>query len=56
MTLLTHPFLPIGTEVHAIDDFEPSCRVAARIDGANRVFLTHHNVDGSKAVPCAKAS
>ena len=49
-------FLPIGTEVHAIDGFEPSCRVAARIDGANRVYLALHNVGGySKAVPCAKA-
>jgi hypothetical protein len=49
-------FLPIGTEVHAIDGFEPSCRVAARIDGANRVYLAHHNVGGySKALPCAKA-
>ena len=50
-------FLPIGTEVHAIDGFEPSCRVAARIDGAIRVYLAHHNVGGySKAVPCAKGS
>lgn len=49
-------FLPIGTEVHAIDGFESSCRVAARIDGANRVYLAHHNVGGySKAVPCGKA-
>ena len=49
-------FLPIGTEVHAIDGFEPSCRVAARIDGANRVYLALHNARGySKAVPCAKA-
>ena len=49
-------FLPIGTEVHAIDGFEPSCRVAARIDGANRVYLAHQDVGGySKAVPCGKA-
>jgi hypothetical protein len=49
-------FLRIGTEVHAIDGFEPSCRVAARIDGANRVYLAHHNVGGySKALPCVKA-
>jgi hypothetical protein len=49
-------FLPIGTEVRAIDGFVPSCLVAARIDGANRVYLAHHNVGGySKAVPCGKA-
>lgn len=49
-------FLPIGTAVHAIDGYEPSCRVAARIDGANRVYLAHRNVGGySKAVPCVKA-
>lgn len=28
----------------------------SRIDGANRVYLAHHNVGGySKAVPCGKA-
>jgi len=49
-------FLTIGTEIHAIHGFQPSCRIAARIDGANRVYLAHHNVGGySKAVPCAKA-
>lgn len=49
-------FLAIGTEVRAIQGFERSCRVAARIDGANRVYLAHHEVGGySKAVPCAKA-
>ena len=49
-------FLAIGTEVRAIQGFEPSCRVAARIDGANRVYLAHRDVGGfSKAVPCAKA-
>lgn len=49
-------FLAIGTELRAVHGFEPSCRVAARIDGANRVYLAHHDVDGhSKAVPCAKA-
>lgn len=49
-------FLAIGTEVHAIHGFEPSCRVAARIEGTNRVYLAHHDVGGySKAVPCAKA-
>jgi len=45
-----------GTDVHAIDGFEPSCRVAARIDGANRVYLAHDDVGGySKARPCGKA-
>jgi hypothetical protein len=49
-------FLTIGTEIHAVHGFEPSCRVAARIEGANRVYLAHHDVGGySKAVPCAKA-
>ena len=49
-------FLDVGTEVRAIRGYEPSCRVAARIDGINRVYLAHVDVDGvSKAVPCAKA-
>ena len=49
-------FLAIGTELRAIQGFEPSCRVAAAIDGANRVYLAHHDEGGySKAVPCAKA-
>ncbi len=49
-------FIEIGTEVHAIRGYEPSCRVAARIGGVNRVYLAHADVDGvSKAVPCAKA-
>jgi len=49
-------FMEIGTEVHAIRGYEPSCRVAARIGGVNRVYLAHTDVDGvSKAVPCAKA-
>lgn len=49
-------FLARGTEVRAIHGFEPACRVAARIDGTNRVYLAHHDVGGySKAVPCAKA-
>lgn len=49
-------FLAIGTEVHSILGFEPSCRVAARFRGTNRVYLAHHDVGGySKAVPCAKA-
>ena len=47
-------FLPIGTEVRAVQGFDPSCGVAARIDGVNRVYLAHHDVGGySKAVPCA---
>jgi hypothetical protein len=49
-------YLTVGTEVHAIHGFGPSCRIAARIDGANRVYLAHHDVGGySKAVPCAKS-
>ena len=30
-------FLAVGTELRAIRGYEPSCRVAARIDGINRV-------------------
>lgn len=49
-------FLTIGTEVHSILGFEPACRVAARVESSNRVYLAHHDVGGySKAVPCAKA-
>lgn len=42
--------LAIGTEVRAVHGFEPSCRIAAHIDGANRVYLARY----STAVPCAK--
>ena len=49
-------FLAVGTEVHAIRGYEPSCRVAARIDGINRVYLAHVDAAGvSTAVPCPKA-
>lgn len=49
-------FLTIGTEVRAVRGFDPSCRVAARINGANRLYLAHHDVGGySRVVPCAKA-
>jgi hypothetical protein len=49
-------FLDVGTAVRAIRGYEPTCRVAAQIDGINRVYLAHADVDGvSKAVPCAKA-
>jgi hypothetical protein len=49
-------FLPIGTEVHSILGFDPSCRVAARFEGINRGYLAYHDVDGSSLpVPCAKA-
>ncbi len=49
-------FIAIGTDIHAIRGFQPSCRVAARVDGVNRVYLAHADIDGvSKAVPCAKA-
>lgn len=48
-------FLEIGTELHAIRGYQPSCRVAATISGVNRVYLAHADVQGvSKAVPCAK--
>jgi len=49
-------YLSVGTDVRAIRGYAPSCRVAARIDGANRVYLAHADVDGvSRPVPCAKA-
>lgn len=49
-------FIEIGAEVHAIRGYEPSCRVAASVEGVNRVYLAHADVDGvSKLVPCAKA-
>ena len=47
-------FLTIGTEVHAIRGYKPTCRVAARINGTNRVYLAHADVGGfSRALPCA---
>ncbi len=50
-------FIPIGTDVHAIRGYQPSCRVAARVGGVNRVYLAHADVNGvSKPVPCAKAT
>lgn len=49
-------FLPVGTKLHAIHGFAPSCRVAARVQGRVRVYLAHHTLGGqSAAVPCAKA-
>jgi hypothetical protein len=49
-------FLTIGTEMRSIHGFEPSCRVAASIEGVNRVYVAHQNVGGySKAVTRAKA-
>lgn len=49
-------YLPVGTEVHAIKGFAASCRVAAPVQGAYRVYLAHHDVGGvSEVVPCAKA-
>lgn len=49
-------FITAGTDVHAIRGFQPSCRVAAKVDGLNRVYLAHKDVGGvSKPVPCAKA-
>ncbi len=46
-------FLPIGTDLYAIRGYQPTCRVAARVGGVNRVYLAHADVDGvSKPVPC----
>ncbi|MGO4597243.1 hypothetical protein [Terrabacter sp. 2RAF25] len=50
-------FIPIGTPVRAIRGFDPACRVTARVDGVNRVYLAHEDVKGvTRAVPCAKAA
>jgi len=47
-------FLTKGTEVYAVRGFDPSCRVAAKVEGAYRVYLAHHDVNGvSQPVPCA---
>lgn len=49
-------FLKVGTPVHAIQGYAKSCRLAAQISGANRVYLAHADLGGvSRAVPCAKA-
>ncbi|WP_270889971.1 hypothetical protein [Pedococcus sp. 5OH_020] len=49
-------FLAAGTPVRAIAGFEPTCRLAARIDGQYRVYLAHHDAAGvSRAVSCARA-
>lgn len=49
-------FIKVGTEVHAVQGYETSCRVAAQIAGVNRVYLAHTTLDGvSRAVPCANA-
>jgi len=49
-------FLKVGTPVHAIQGYAKSCRVAAQINGANRVYLAHADLHGvSRPVPCAKA-
>lgn len=48
-------FIAVGTELHAIQGYAPSCRLAARIGGVNRVYLAHADVAGvSKPVACAK--
>ncbi len=49
-------FLPVGTEVHAVEGFEPTCRVAAKVDGEIRVYVALAESDHvTRAVPCAKA-
>jgi hypothetical protein len=49
-------YLPVGTRVYAVKGFAASCRVAAPVQGAYRVYLAHHDFGGvSEAVPCAKA-
>lgn len=48
-------FLPVGTEIHAVKGYASSCRVVARIDGENRVYLAQATGGQvSKAVPCAR--
>jgi len=49
-------FLKFGTEVHAVRGYDTSCRVAAEIDGVNRVYLAHADHAGiSRAALCADA-
>ena len=49
-------FIPVGTPVRSIRGFDPACRVAAEVEGVNRVYLAHTDVKGvTRAVPCAKA-
>ncbi|MEO7423052.1 MAG: hypothetical protein ABIU87_11725 [Ornithinibacter sp.] len=49
-------FIKVGTQVHAIRGYGTSCRVAAQIAGANRVYLAHADIAGvSRPVPCARA-
>ncbi len=49
-------FITVGTEVHAVEGYGTSCRVAAQIAGVNRVYLAQAYLGGvSRAVPCAKA-
>ncbi len=50
----TASFLPIGTEIHAVAGYLPTCRVAAVRDGLVHVYLAHQEVNGrSQANDCA---
>lgn len=49
-------FLAIGTQVRSIRGYAPTCRVAARIDGANRVYLAQTGEAVSAQGPCATTS
>jgi hypothetical protein len=49
-------FIPVGTPVRSIKGFDPACRVAVEVEGVNRLYLAHTDVQGvTKAVPCAQA-
>ncbi len=49
-------FIPVGTPVRSIRGYDPACRVAATVEGFNRVYLAHTDVAGvTRAVPCAEA-
>lgn len=50
-------YLHVATQVHAVNGFPATCRVAVRIEGVYRVCVAHHDVGGtSTAVPCTQAS
>lgn len=46
-------FLPVGTEVHAIRGMPPSCRVTAKHQGVNRVYVAMTDPgDSTSAASC----
>jgi hypothetical protein len=51
----TASFLPVGTPVHAVNGFDPRCRVAAEVDGHVHVYLAQDpNAPVATPVACAQ--